>query len=77
MHTKLPNGTRTVIEHPTKGKVAKEILRRYSTGMYSLKSLSKEIEQEFGVKLVKIAFAVLIQDEVIIDEMDSLTEFRA
>lgn len=53
MHTKLPNGTRTVIEHPTKGKVAKEILRRYSTGMYSLKSLSKEIEQEFGVKLVK------------------------
>ncbi len=53
MHTKLPNGTRTVIKHPTKGKVAREILRRYSTGMYSVKSLSKEIEDEFGVKLVK------------------------
>lgn len=53
MHAKLSNGTRTVIEHPIKGKVAKEILRRYSTGMYSVKSLSKEIEDEFGVKLVK------------------------
>lgn len=53
MHAKLPDGTKSVIEHPTKGKVAKEILRRYSTGMYSVKSLSKEIEDEFGVKLVK------------------------
>lgn len=53
IHTKLPNGARTVIEHPTKGKVAREILCRYSTGMYSIKSLSKEIEEEFGVKLVK------------------------
>lgn len=53
MHAKLPDGTKSVIEHPTKGKVAKEILRRYSTGMYSVKSLSKEIEDEFGIKLVK------------------------
>lgn len=53
MHAKLPDGTKSVIEHPTKGKVAKEILRRYSTGMYSVKSLSREIENEFGVKLVK------------------------
>lgn len=45
--------TRTIVEHPTKGLVARLMFQLYGTGMYSSDSLRQTIQEKTGVKLSK------------------------
>ena len=45
--------TRTIVEHPKRGKVVRLMFRLYATGEYSVESLRKTILTETGKKISK------------------------
>ena len=58
-----------IIIDPVKGKIAKEILERYSTGLYSELKLAKEINEEFGTTFVKGGIHVMLTSKFYIGTM--------